>query len=332
MKKITKALIALVAVAAGALIPASSSMAGSSSCVRVPDPYSGPRYQMQKYFSVTFSRNGDVGTATVKRLSSKPLCEDQPMVLQSFKMASTWNGGPDGRDSFLTSLPQTKAYATPFTFGKNDKTKTVSVDIPECEGTQLDVYVGSKEVAGVINQHDGEVREIRGEIFQARKCEPQKAQEIKEVKVCNPKTGKIITVPETEADDYEPVDSEACRPKPVVREVEVCDPKTNKIITVKEMEKDQYESKYSDKCKLIEVCIKDSGDITMQTITRDKFDSKIHSHRIADCRKPEVVTPPKPTVELPKTGVETVLSGLIGSGALTYGVHGYIVSRRTPKK
>lgn len=285
-----------------ALLPFAASPVGATEgtsttdCVTIPDPTKGTNYQMMKYFDVSFSRTGTTGTAVVKRLTSKPLCNDQPMVLQSYHMGPNWNGTLDN-NSFLSSLPQTMAYATHFTLGKNETTKTVTVQTPEaCKGTQLDTYVGDKENLKIVNPHDGELAEFGGKIFLP--------------------TGSCET------------------PK-----VDVCDSKTGNIIKVSKADESKYEAKDSEKCTKIQVCVIDSGNTAMQTITKDKFDAKTQSTNVDDCKKPEtpVDTPATPTTptdttptvtELPKTGPMAILGSLTGIGALSYSIYAYIVSRR----
>lgn len=333
-----------------AALPFSAHATNSSDCITLPDGNSGSNYQMAEYFSASFSRTGDTGTVTVKRTSSKPLCKDQPMVAQSFNMGPNWNGKPDSTESFLSSLPQTMAYATHFTFGKNETSKTVTVQTPHaCKGTQLDVYVGSEEQSSIVNQHDGEKREFGGKIFQpSEKCEEPK------VKVCDPSTGNIISVPESEEDNYAPVDSDKCKVKvcdptsgniitvpkseegnyaPVNSDkckVKVCDPSDATIKLVPKADADKYEDKDSPKCVKIQVCIKDSGVTTMQTITKDKFDASKHSTNPSDCVK--TVTPTVPTTPttptLPSTGPEAIIGGIASTSAMTYGAYTYFASRR----
>lgn len=59
----------------------------------------------------------------------------------------------------------------------------------------------------------------------------------KDVVVCNPLTGQIITIKETEQDKYKPVGDPACKP------LEVCDLKLGKVVTIRESQFD--EKKYS---------------------------------------------------------------------------------------
>lgn len=109
------------------------------------------------------------------------------------------------------------------------------------------------------------------------------------VEVCDPATGDIITVDKKDQDEYLPVNDPACNPETTVEEeVTVCDPETGKIITVKESEADNYAEKDSDECK------EDTPVIT----------------------------------ELPKTGLGTQLSGILGVGTLTSAAYYYISSRR----
>ena len=278
------------------MLPSTASATGSTNCVTIPDPYSGSPNQMKQYFKVTFDRTGDTGYTVITRIGDKPLCQDQPMVFQSFNLGPNWNGQSDSWASFTSSLPQTIAYSTHFTFGKNDIKKTLTVKTPAtCKGTQIDVYVGDKDFPTITVEHEDEVRGIGGRIFQ-----PNGPCEVAKVDVCDATTGKIVSVPETD--------------------------------------KSKYEAKDSDKCTTIEVCTLNSGDTTMTTITKAKFNGKVQSTNADDCKKPETpaapttpetpATPAAPVAELPHTGPMAILGSLTGAGALTYGAYAYIVSRR----
>lgn len=148
----------------------------SDKCVSVPDPYTGKSLQMHDYFSASVSRSGNTAKLTVTRKDSAPLCKDQEMVFQSFNMGPNWNGKSD-RDGFLSSLPQTMAYATHLTLGKFEKSKTVTVQTPDaCKGTQVDLYVGSKEITTLTLNDRGITRQVIGKIFlPTETCKPNVA-------------------------------------------------------------------------------------------------------------------------------------------------------------
>lgn len=114
------------------------------------------------------------------------------------------------------------------------------------------------------------------------------------VKVCDldDKTVKTITKDEYEADkDRYTTDLTKCDEVEEEGDAVVCDPETGKIITVKESERGNYLDKDSDKCK--------EAPVVEEEVT-----------------------------ELPKTGPASVLSGVIGLGALTTASYYYLASRR----
>ncbi len=83
------------------------------------------------------------------------------------------------------------------------------------------------------------------------------------VQVCDPSTGKVISVPKEEADNYKPVNDPACQP-PVVENIKVCELKTKEIIVINK--KDFNSSLHStdlSKCASVEikVCDPNTGEI-----------------------------------------------------------------------
>jgi len=113
--------------------------------------------------------------------------------------------------------------------------------------------------------------------------------EVKQVPVCNPATGQIIQVDESEVSKYEPVDSPKCK------EVQVCNPETGEIITVKKSEADKYEDVNSAKCK----------------------------------ETPVTPTTPTTPTELPQTGMADVVVKLAGVTSLAGAGSYYLLSRRS---
>lgn len=102
------------------------------------------------------------------------------------------------------------------------------------------------------------------------------------VEVCDPSTGNIIWVLETDASKYEPKDSPKCKTVPV------CDPADGIIKDVKWVDKDKYEPVDSPKCVKMQVCIIADGTGNMVTISKDQFDGSKHSTNSADCRNVQV--------------------------------------------
>ena len=127
-------------------------------------------------------------------------------------------------------------------------------------------------------------------------------------------------------------DANVTVPKP--GEVEVCDPSDKTIKTVPEDEADKYEPKDSDKCKTIKVCIIDDGTGDMVEIPKNEYDSSKHSTNSDDCipATPTPPTTPETPSELPKTGPAGIIGGLAGVGALGYSGYTYVASRRALKK
>ena len=149
------------------------------------------------------------------------------------------------------------------------------------------------------------------------------------VSVCDPSTGDIIQVYETDKDKYEPVDSEKCK-------VQVCDPSDRIIKTVPKSEAGKYLPANSDKCQEMTVCVIETGELN-KVIYKDEFDSAIYSTNENDCKKPVTPEPETPTppvtpepetpVVIPATGAE-IVGGLAGTSALSYGAYTYLASRR----
>lgn len=184
--------------------------------------------------------------------------------------------------------------------------------------------------------------------------------ETKKVYVCDPTTGEIIKVDQSEADQYEPVGSPACKDievcnletKEIVTikkseyianpsmystnladceeegTVTVCDPETGETIVVKESEADNYLPVGSDECEDIQVCNTKTGEIVV--IRKSEFDANIHSSTLADCEETPVTPPtPQPPVKaLPVTGPAEVAMQLIGATSLAGAGAYYLLSRR----
>lgn len=115
------------------------------------------------------------GSGTISTVDGKPLCESADLYLQSFQLPDTW----DGKGWNRTAIPQTLHAAIPFTIpaGEANFKKTIQIDVPDvCHATQLDFYFAPK-VPAIIDFHDGEDRELYGQIFKATgKCEEPKPE------------------------------------------------------------------------------------------------------------------------------------------------------------
>ena len=303
-------------------------------------------------FEASFTR----GTGTIKTADGKALCGDAQLFLQSFKLPDTW----DGKGWNRTAIPQTKHASIGFTVpgGQKNYTKTFTISVPDaCYATQLDFYL-APEVPAIINYHDGEDREILGQIFKATgKCETTKT-----IKVCELATKKEITINEKDFDAKKHSKNldDCCKEEP--KKIEVCDLTSKKIITINEKDFDSKKhSKTLSKCdtpKTIKVCELATKKIvtinekdfdakkhskslgkcdtpktievcelaTKKTITIDEkdFDSNKHSRTVSDCDTVPPVTPP----ELPKTGAAGTFASILGLGSLVASSYYYVVSRR----
>ena len=182
----------------------------------------------------------------------------------------------------------------------------------------------------------------------------------KDIKVCELATNKIITIKENQFDG-----KKHSRDVNDCKQIKVCDLTTSGIITIKEKEFDSKKhSKDLTDCDKIEVCDKTTNKIV--TIKEKEFDSKKHTKNVSECSDVEVcrisdkatvtikvhemnenytkdfskcaetpvtppVTPPTPqpqVVELPKTGIESVVASVLGVGGLTAAGVAYVASRR----
>lgn len=133
------------------------------------------------------------------------------------------------------------------------------------------------------------------------------------VEVCDIKTGTIITVPKKDEGKYLPVDSSECK------KMKVCDIQTgelNKVIRVSEFDKTKY-STNPDDCVNLEVCYPETK--TIGTIKKFNFNADTMTTDLEKCKEVPVI---------PSTGIESILGGMFGSGALGYGAFAYASSRR----
>ncbi len=259
------------------------------------------------------------GRDTMTVWPKQPLCKDANVNFSSFTINNDYNG--QGFSNNPTALPQTLFYNKTVTLKKGTTSKiTVKVSVPDaCKDYQIDAYIGPVQQKITTSAGLADTTAIVGKAFQrlqkdcspktVKVCNPATGQIItvpeseadkykpvgdvacKSVKVCDPKTGKIVTVKQSEADNYKPTGDKACQP------VKVCDPETGKIIVVNPTEADKYKPVGDDACKSIEVCR--LSDKTIVTIKALEYDAKKHSKDLADCKP---VTPNKVNVCNPATG------------------------------
>jgi uncharacterized repeat protein (TIGR01451 family) len=152
-----------------------------------------------------------------------------------------------------------------------------------------------------------------------------------EVTVCDTTTGQIVTISKEEAKDdrYVDKDSDECKDM-----VEVCDPATGEIIEVKESQVDNYLPVDSDECKAdVLVCDPETGEIIeVKESEADKYED-VDSEKCKDAPVPPTEEPKEPetkgaVTELPKTGLADTLSAVFGLGSLTAASYYYLASRR----
>ncbi len=191
--------------------------------------------------------------------------------------------------------------------GLIDKDKYEPVDSPKCKDIKLCRLSDKKIVTIKQAEYDANKSAYSTNLDD---CAPP-------VKVCDPSSGDIITVPEKDKDKYLPVDSDECD------EMKVCVIATgelNKIIRVSEFDSTKY-STNPDDCTDMKVCYPATK--TISTIKKSDFDADTMTTDFDKCKEAPVI---------PTTGIESILGGVLGSGALGYGTYTYALSRRAVVK
>ena len=279
----------------------------------------------------------------------------------TFKVLNkNYNGQPFSNNP--TALPQASYWNKTVTLKKGTTSKvTVKMNIPDaCTPYQIDAYIGPVQTKITTSEGLVNTTAIVAKIFDKTKtdCNPV----VKMVKVCNPATGQIITVKESDASKYKPVGDEACKDikvcvfasktivtikgyqfdatkmskdlnavqcKPQPNKVNVCNPATGEIITVDESEASKYKPVGDEACgEGVEVCNPATGEIISVK------PSEAANYKPVDdeaCEEEEEVMGEQTPVELPSTGPAEALSALFGTGALPGTTTAYIRSRRALK-
>ncbi len=242
-------------------------------------------------------------TVHFKTVDSRPLCEDVTVFVGSYTMPDNYDGGAFFGNETAYPQKQFSSKKLVLKAGTNGES-TVTIAVPnECKNTQMDAYIGPEVVTVGADGHQG--RAIATQIVKKTKnnCEEPK------VEVCNPKTGQIISVPQSQAHNYLPKDDEACKPK-----VEVCNPKTGQIIKVKPSEVKNYKPVTDEACSdaTVEVCNPADG----QTIKVKP--SQVNNYKPAndDACKPKVLATTAPE-KIASTGPVDTLATTLGLGTLT---------------
>lgn len=148
----------------------------------------------------------------------------------------------------------------------------------------------------------------------------------KMIKVCLIETKEWITINEREFDAARhSTDAKDCEDV----KIQVCDLKTKTIITINE---DQFDarkhSRNFEDCKEAEkIIVCDTETNQVISIEKDAFDKTRHSTDLEDCNEPTPSAPPAPR-ELPKTGAADAIGAGIGLSAMGLSAYYYAASRR----
>lgn len=219
-------------------------------------------------------------TMSIVTKSGGKLCDDVKVNFSSFKLPLTYNG--KGFSNNPTAIPQYLYANKTVTLKKGTTGKTtVTVSVPdECTPHQIDAYLG--EVRTSIETSEGlKGKRIVGEIFNKTKDDCSEP-----VKVCDTKTGTIVTVTKKQAeanpDRYVDKDSDKCK-------VKACDTSTGTIVMVEKGKENT--SPYTtdlDKCEKVTVCDTKTG--TIVTITKDVAQSDTNRYVDKDSDKCKVST------------------------------------------
>ncbi|MBM3210218.1 hypothetical protein FJZ39_02675 [Candidatus Saccharibacteria bacterium] len=148
---------------------------------------------------------------------------------------------------------------------------------------------------------------------------------VKNIPVCEIKTGKSITIKETEFNTSKhSKDFDDCK------DVKVCDTTTGNIVTIKksDMNNERYTTDLT-KCEKIEVC--EIATKNRVTISRNEMDDAKYTTDFSQCEETPVTPPvePETPAELPKTGIADGLSAALGIGSLFTAALYYAASRRS---
>lgn len=271
--KITLAFGAVMAVVIVSLVPKTAVEA--TACIK------GTSY---KDFTGTITKD----SVTVKTKSGV-LCNDVTLNATSFVLTNPDYNGM-GWSNNPTAYPQTK-YATKTAVMKAGTNGNVTITVPvpnECTNYQLDAYIGPEQT--IIDSSEGlkGTNAIVGKIFNKTKsdCSPPKPVT---VKACDT-SAKTIVMVEKGTENTAPNTTDFTKCEEVVK---VCDTTTGKIVTVPVSQAD--DKKYT----------------------------------ASDDEKCNPVAPPTTTTELPTTGPEQMVTGILGIGSLAGAASMYLRSRRS---
>lgn len=267
------------------------------------------------------------GNDTLTVWPKAPLCKDVNVNFTTFKVLNkNYNGQPFHNNP--TALPQTSFWNKTVTLKKGSVSKvTVKMSIPDaCTPYQIDAYIGPVQTKVTTSAGLVGTTAIAAKLFDKTKTDCTTPAP-KMVKVCNPATGEIITVKESDASKYKPIGDVACQP------VKVCNPATGQIITVPAKDASKYKPVGDEACKpkpgKVQVCNPANG----QIITVDETEaSKYKPVGDAACNQTPGKGSEETPAELPSTGPAEAISALLGTGSLAGVGTAYVRSRRALRK
>lgn len=244
-------------------------------------------------------------TVHFKTVNNQPLCEDVTVFVGSYVMPDNYNGEPFWGNETAYPQKQFSSKKLVLKAGTNGE-NTVTIAVPnECKNAQMDAYIGPEIV--IVGAEGHQKRAFASLIVEKTKDNCNAPE--KNVEVCDPKTGKIITVKESQASNYLPKDDEACKPR-----VEVCNPATGQIIKVKPSEVKNYKPVKDEACSdaTVEVCNPANG----QTIKVKPTQVKNYKPVNDEACKPKVLATTAPE-KIASTGPVDTIATTLGLGTLT---------------
>ena len=240
----------------------------------------------------------------------------------------------------------------------DDYGKFISAVIKDCGNPVWGHATWQPKTIEVCDVTTNKIVKIKENEFDSNK-HSKDVNDCKKIQVCDLSSKQIITIKEKEFNSQKhSKDVNDCK------EIRVCDLGSNTIITIKEKEFDSKKhSKDLSDCEKMNVCELETGAII--TIKSKDFDGKKHSTDVNDCNKVKVcrisdkkivevtrkesegsdyttdmskcadtpvvppVTPEAPTpAELPKTGLDNIVTSALGLGGLATAAIAYVASRR----
>ena len=133
---------------------------------------------------------------------------------------------------------------------------------------------------------------------------------VKNIKVCETATKKIVTINEKDFDESKhSKDLDDCKVVPVEKNIEVCELSSMEVITIKESEFDaEKHSKNLDDCEVVTIEVCELATKEVITIDEKEFDSEVHSKNLEDCEEEEVVTPVEKNIEVCELATKDVVT------------------------